>query len=300
MPADPTALSTPTGRFAPTPSGPLHFGSLIAALASFLSARARSGRWELRIDDLDRRRCREEAVPGILRTLEAFELHWDGEVTYQSRCTGRYREALDRLRRDGLIYPCACSRREVGGQRYPGTCRTGLPPGRHARALRVRVDSNPTRVDDALQGLLVRDLAAELGDFIVYRADGVHAYHLATVVDDAAQGVTEIVRGADLLESTLPQIHLQRCLDLPVPRYAHVPVATTAAGLKLGKQTGARALDPSRSAQTLAAALDFLGQPLPASLDGAPVRESLDWAVAHFSLEAIPRIRSREAVPGQA
>jgi len=258
-----------TGRFAPSPTGPLHFGSLVAALASWLDARAAGGRWLLRIEDLDRGREQPGAAAEIQRALESFGLDWDGEVVFQSRRGARYEEALRRL--GEKVYACGCSRREIadstlslaadGAVIYPGTCRAGLPPGKTARALRVRTDGPPIRFVDRVQGPQEQDVAREVGDFVLRRADGPFAYQLAVVVDDAEQGVTDVVRGADLLDSTPRPILLQRLLGLPTPRYLHVPVAVDAAGEKLSKQTGALPV-----ATSIRKALAFLGQPETESL----------------------------------
>ena len=265
------------GRFAPSPTGPLHFGSLVAAVASWLDARAAGGRWLVRIEDLDRPRVQPGADHEILRTLAALGLGWDGEVLYQSRREALYREALDKLR--GHTYWCGCSRREIadsslglavdGARIYPGSCRAGLGAGKAARALRVRVPDSEIAFLDRVQGPQRQSLAREVGDFVLYRADGLFAYQLAVVVDDAAQGVTDVVRGADLLDSTARQIHLQRLLGVPTPRYLHVPVAVNAKGEKLSKQTGARPIDVRRAGDELRAALRFLGQPESASLEEA-------------------------------
>ena len=251
------------GRFAPSPSGPLHFGSLVAALASWLDARAAGGRWLVRIEDLDQPRVQPGAADDILRTLERLGLYWDGEVIFQSRRAPVYEEALSRLRD---TYLCGCSRREIadsavslaadGAQVYPGTCRAGLAPGRAARSLRVRVAGSVSFLD-RVQGRLAQDLTREVGDFVLRRADGQFAYQLAVVVDDAAQEVSDVVRGADLLDSTPRQIYLQRLLGFPTPRYLHVPVALDAAGDKLSKHAGARPIGKD----DLQRALRFLGQP---------------------------------------
>ena len=256
------------GRFAPSPTGPLHFGSLVAALASWLDARAAKGRWHVRIEDLDRPREQEGAAEDILRTLERLGLYWDGPVIFQSRRTALYEEALQALRTQ--TYPCGCSRREIadsslgqttdGAQIYPGTCRAGLPPGKSARALRVRTGPEKIAFHDRVQGIQEQVLAAEVGDFVLYRADGQFAYQLAVVVDDAGQSITDVVRGADLLDSTARQIHLQRLLGDAEPRYMHVPVAVNAGGEKLSKQTGAQPVDPTGGHEVLAEALRFLGQ----------------------------------------
>jgi len=259
------------GRFAPSPSGPLHFGSLVAALASWLDARAAGGRWLVRIEDLDRPRVQPGAADEILRTLERLGLCWDGEVIFQSQRGTLYEQALSRLRD---TYLCGCSRREIadsamslaadGAQIYPGTCRAGLSVGRSARALRIRVEGSIT-LRDRVQGELTQDLGREVGDFVLRRADGQFAYQLAVVVDDADQNVSDVVRGADLLDSTPRQIYLQRLLGLATPRYLHVPVATDARGDKLSKHAGARPIDR----EDLQRALRFLGQPPSATLDDA-------------------------------
>lgn len=290
------------GRFAPSPTGPLHFGSLVAALASWLDARAAGGRWILRMEDLDKPREQPGAADAILRQLEALGLSWDGPVLVQSRREARYREALDRLARSGLTYPCACSRREIadsalgidGAHIYPGTCRTGLPPGRPARAMRLRTSGEPIRFVDRVQGECRQNVEHEVGDFVVMRADGLFAYQLAVVVDDADQGITDVVRGADLLDSTARQILLQRDLGYATPRYAHVPVAVNAAGEKLSKQTGAAAIDAAQGARALARALVFLGHPPPIDL---PSRDLLSWARAHWDIRRVPRARLLSAPP---
>jgi glutamyl-Q tRNA(Asp) synthetase len=261
------------GRFAPSPTGPLHIGSLIAAVASWLDARAAGGRWLVRMEDLDAPRCLPGAADAILRALERLGLWWDGEVLYQSRRLERYREALAKLH--AHTYWCGCTRREIadsslglavdGAHIYPGTCRAGTPRAR--RALRVRTSAAAIRFDDRVQGAQEQVLERDVGDFVLYRADGLYAYQLAVVVDDAEQGVTDVVRGADLLDSTPRQIYLQGLLGIPTPRYLHVPVAIDATGEKLSKQTGAAPIDASREA--LRRALVFLGQPRADTLDEA-------------------------------
>ena len=256
------------GRFAPSPTGPLHFGSLVAALASYLEAKAAGGRWLLRMEDLDRPREQPGAADAILRALDRFGLAWDGPVQYQSARRDRYRAVLEDLARRGLAYPCGCTRKELedsvlaldGARVYPGTCRLGLAPGKSARALRARTHRAPIAFEDRFQGRREQDVEREVGDFVLRRADGLVAYQLAVVVDDWDQGVTDVVRGADLLDSTARQIHLQRLLGAPTPRYAHVPVALNAAGEKLSKQAGARPLDLADPRAELARARRFLGQ----------------------------------------
>ena len=290
------------GRFAPSPSGALHFGSLVAAVGSFLDARAHGGRWLLRIEDVDTPRTVPGAAAGILATLERFGFEWDGAIVRQSERGEAYAAALERLRAAGLAYPCACTRRELAGQplardgsrRYPGTCRDGLPPGRTGRAWRVRAEG-VVRFCDAVQGEQEIDLAADAGDYVVKRADGLFAYQLAVVVDDAEAGVTHVVRGADLLDSTARQIHLLGLLGHPVPAYAHLPLATNAAGEKLSKQTLARAIDAHPPQSALLAALRFLGHNPPDMPAAAPLAETWAWAQAHWSLAAVPSRRQAVA-----
>lgn len=305
-PPSPTQLSrfTPAlagayrGRFAPSPTGPLHFGSLIAALGSFLDARAHGGQWLVRIEDLDSPREQAGAGNSILRSLEALGLNWDGAVLYQHTRLDAYQSALDTLLRKGRAYPCGCSRREIAdssvrrldGPVYPGTCRNGLPPGKTARAVRVRIPGKQIlEFDDELQGTIRQHLANDIGDFILRRADGYFAYQLAVVVDDAFQHISHVVRGADLMLSTPRQIYLQRLLGLPTPIYMHLPAVLNAAGEKLSKQTGAAPLDVSRPTATLFKALEVLHQsPLPALLRGSPA-DLLCWATAHWKVKSIGR-----------
>lgn len=259
------------GRFAPSPTGPLHLGSLVAALASWLDARAHGGRWLLRMEDLDGPREMPGAARAIIETLAACGLVADEELVWQGRRGAAYEAAFGVLQTQGAVYPCACTRREIAdsvlnlrehayGRElvYPGTCRPGLPAGRAPRAWRVRVPALEIAFDDVLQGPQRQDLALDVGDFVIRRADGPWAYQLAVVVDDGEAGVTHVVRGADLLDSTPRQIFLQRLLGLPQPVYAHVDVVTSASGEKLSKQTGARAVGPEDAPAALAQAAAFL------------------------------------------
>jgi len=279
-------MSEYVGRFAPSPTGPLHFGSLVAALASYMEARAARGKWLLRMEDLDRAREVPGAADQILRALERLGFEWDGPVLWQSARLERYCAVLEDLSRRGFTYPCSCSRKELedsglaidGSRIYPGTCRRGLAPGKSPRALRLRTHATPIGFDDLIQGPVQQRVEREVGDFVLQRADGVYAYQLAVVVDDFDQGVTDVVRGADLLDSTARQIHLQRILGARTPRYAHVPVAVNAAGEKLSKQTGAAPLDLADPHRELARARRFLGQ-----------REE-DW-----DLGRVPRVRGLTA-----
>ncbi|WP_232468079.1 tRNA glutamyl-Q(34) synthetase GluQRS [Bordetella genomosp. 13] len=261
------------GRFAPSPSGPLHAGSLVAALASWLDARAQRGRWLLRIEDVDAPRTVEGAAQRIMAQLQELGLHWDGDVMWQSRRGAAYQQAFNSLAARGLVYGCGCTRREIadsqprggeagvdGERPYPGTCRNGLQPGRQARAWRLRVPPGVEHFHDRWLGPQQQDVAQAVGDFALRRADGLWAYQLAVVVDDGAQGVTDVVRGADLLSSTARQRVLARLLDLPVPRVMHVPlVVDPTSGLKLSKQNGAAALDTARPLDTLQQAWRDLG-----------------------------------------
>ena len=268
--------SSHTGRFAPSPTGPLHLGSLVAALGSWLFARAKGGRWLVRMEDLDTPRVVPGAADDILRTLERLGLTWDGEVIAQSSRMALYDTAFEDLLGRKEIYACACSRADLlraasAPDRadplppgvYPGTCRSGLPPGKTARAFRFRVPPGLFTFKDLLFGSLSENLETSVGDFVVKRADGPYAYQLAVVVDDAAQGVTEVVRGADLLDSTARQIALQRALGLPTPSYAHLPLVVGPDAKKLGKRDGALALetlDETRLRAAFAFALSALGQ----------------------------------------
>jgi glutamyl-Q tRNA(Asp) synthetase len=255
------------GRFAPSPTGPLHFGSLVAAVASWIDARAHGGQWLVRIEDVDATRTVKGADDAILRTLEALGLTWDGEVQWQSRRSAHYEAALERLRAAGYVYRCRCSRKEIAdsglvgleGAIYPGTCRRlGLPAGASLAERVIAPSARVTFVDRAI-GAVSQDVAADIGDFVVRRRDGLFAYQLAVVVDDALQGVTHVVRGADLLWSTPRQIFLQRALGYPTPRYLHFPVVTNAAGEKLSKQAGAAAIDLANGVGLVREALAFLG-----------------------------------------
>ena len=291
--------ATTCGRFAPSPTGPLHFGSLVAALASLLCARRRGGRWLVRIEDLDTPRNVAGAADAILRDLARLALYWDGEVTWQSARTDLYRQALATLADRGWTFQCGCTRRDLVGGPYPGTCRDGLPPGRVARSVRLRVPAGDIEFHDAIQGPTAQRLEREVGDFVVMRADGIVAYHLAVVVDDAEQWVGEVVRGCDLLESTPRQILLQRALGLPTPRYAHLPVAVDASRNKLSKRSLAQPVGGRPPGAVLVDALDFLGQRPPRALVRASAGEVLAWAIAHWSPDRVPRRRTAPA-PGYA
>jgi glutamyl-Q tRNA(Asp) synthetase len=292
------------GRFAPSPTGPLHLGSLVAAVGSYAMARRAGGRWLLRIEDLDRPRVVPGVVDDMLRTLEGLGFHWDGEVVYQSRRLEAYHAALDKLIELGFAYPCGCSRAEIAliasaphgeeGLAYPGICREGLSPGKTKRAVRVKVSDEVILFEDCVMGRYSQALSASCGDFVVQRADGPFAYHLAVVVDDAAAGVNQVVRGADLLFSTPRQIYLQKILGFPTPAYCHLPLVANPDGSKLSKRDSAVSLSAgldlaAEGGMLVFAALEFLGQSPPDNLRRAPGGELLAWAVAAFEPGLIPR-----------
>jgi len=277
------ARAPATGRFAPSPTGPLHFGSLVAALASAVDARASGARWIVRVEDVDEPRAVPGAEHDILATLARYGFAHDGEIVRQSERTQRYAQALERLGARGWLYACACTRRDLesaplapSGERvYPGTCRRGVPPGRTANALRVRVGAEPIAYVDRLQGMQRQDLAREVGDFVVRRADGLAAYQLAVVVDDALAGVTEVVRGDDLLPSAARQFLVQEALGLAHPTWFHVPLVVDEGGRRLAKRTDALALSTLRA-------------------QGRDPRELVSWVARSSGIERAERGTPRE------
>ncbi|WP_127202747.1 tRNA glutamyl-Q(34) synthetase GluQRS [Neisseria meningitidis] len=287
-----------TGRFAPSPTGLLHIGSLLTAAASYADARSNGGKWLVRMEDLDPPREMAGGASHILHTLEAFGFEWDGEVAYQSRRYALYEEPLCRLKPAGLVYPCHCSRKDwqAGARRgadgfvYNGRCRhPGQRPalqGKHP-AWRIRVPDRDIGFSDGIVGGYAQNLAGDIGDFVLLRADGYWAYQLAVVADDAEQGVTHIVRGQDLLVSTPRQIYLQQCLGVPTPQYAHLPLLTNAQGQKWSKQTLAPALDLNRREQLLRQVFRYLN--LPEAPEADRPAELLDWAVAHWDMGKVPK-----------
>jgi len=286
------------GRFAPSPTGPLHFGSLVAAVGSYCLARREGGLWLLRMEDLDPPRVVPGSADEILSTLEKLGLHWDGEVVWQSQRTEAYAAAVEQLRSRGLVFDCACTRKEIllsaphpgeEGPVYPGTCRDGLRAGRKPRALRIEVPQEQVCFHDGVFGPQQQVLSEAVGDFVLKRADGLFAYQLAVVVDDAAAGVNQVVRGADLLSSTPRQIFLHACLGSPVPHYVHLPLVVDKAGEKVSKRHGGVRFEQNlQGGASIARALEFLGQAVPKDLIGATSRELLTWAVENFSLKEIP------------
>jgi glutamyl-Q tRNA(Asp) synthetase len=295
-------MSNYRGRFAPSPTGPLHFGSLVAAVGSYLDAKHHQGKWLVRIEDLDTPRTAIGAAAEILNTLEAFGLYWNEEVIYQSQRTPAYEEAFHKLQEIGGLYPCSCSRKEIADsaiQRgdelvYPGTCRNGIAHGKIGRAWRLRVNEATIKFSDRIQENIRQNLAIEVGDFIVKRADGLFAYQLAVVVDDAFQGITHVVRGADLLYSTPRQIYIQQLIGLPTPAYMHLPVAVNGKGEKLSKQTLARPLEKRNAASTLLKALVFLGQQPPAELKLGTTEQILAWAASNWQPDSLLNCRQLE------
>lgn len=280
------------GRFAPSPTGPLHFGSLISALASFLDARAQQGLWLVRIEDIDPPREQAGASTDILNCLEAHGLLWDGPVLYQSQRHDLYREAAQNLVAQHRAFYCTCSRAQLMGQSvYPGLCRAHFVAPVKPHAIRVRVPAEVITFDDAVQGSYSEVLERAVGDFVIFRKEQLPAYQLAVVIDDAAQNVTHVVRGCDLLHNTARQIFLQQCLQLATPQYAHIPVIANPRGQKLSKQTYAPALTAATALENLCAALDFLGQSVPDYRAYRDPESLLGAAIEHWSLARIPRVR---------
>ena len=288
------------GRFAPSPTGPLHFGSLVAAVASYADARHHKGRWLLRIDDVDRTRSRPDAEDRILHGLRIFGMHPDEPVQHQSERTGRYLAILDQLIVQGHAYRCNCSRKSIAaiariggeGPIYPGTCRSHPPDPNTAVAWRVAVNHDPIEFDDRILGAISQNLAMEIGDFVVHRVDGFTAYQLAVVVDDVDQGITDVIRGADLLWSTPRQIHLQRLLGFSSPRYAHIPLVYGQDGHKLSKSDHAHPVDEQNPLRSLSAAWMHLGQSKPPDNLRAGVEAFWDWAISRWNLGRVPHDRN--------
>lgn len=284
------------GRFAPSPTGTLHFGSLVAAVGSYLDAKSNHGDWLVRIEDLDWQREVPDAASEILHTLEKLGMEWDGEVLYQSKRSGIYQNVLDILDKQGLIYPCSCSRREIAdssmigisGPIYPGTCLKNPVPNNKAYAMRICTGDDLIEFNDILQGTYSQKLQHDIGDFVLRRADGVYAYQLAVVVDDAAQNITHVVRGTDLLSSTPRQIFLQRLLGYSTPGYLHLPIVTNAMGEKLSKQTNAAPIDLSNALMQLVDALRFLGQKPPIEMVEGDISSFWQWAGQHWRVDQIP------------
>ena len=284
---------TPVGRFAPSPTGELHFGSLVAAVASFLNAKSRGGRWLVRVEDIDPPREVAGSADRILAGLQRFGLRSDTPVVFQGQRRNEHRVIAEQLVDNGRAFWCGCSRKDLPPSGiYPGTCREGLPPGKRPRAIRLRVHDEPVSFEDRIQGLITDKLAESVGDFVIWRADDLPAYQLAVVVDDAFQGVTEVVRGHDLLGSTARQVYVALCLGLDIPSYAHHPVVVTPDRQKLSKRLDSDPIVSEPRAEVLASALRFLGQPCP---DSMGLGELWTWALDNWELERVPRVASAEA-----
>ena len=284
------------GRFAPSPTGPLHFGSLVAAMGSYLEAKSCRGEWLVRIENIDSPREVTGAAKEILDTLEALGMEWDGEVVYQDQRHEAYQAALTMLEQRSMVYPCTCSRKEIADSgiihreagAYPGTCRAGLSDYRNSASLRVRTHDDPIEFKDTLLGPVRQQLTSTTGDFVLRRADGIYTYQLAVVVDDAAQGITHVVRGSDLLDSTPRQIYLQHLLGYSTPTYMHLPLVTNTQGKKLSKQTRAAAIDLSNPVAQLVSALEFLGQNPPAEMVESSLASLWQWSLPNWTLQRIP------------
>ncbi|RUM51774.1 MAG: tRNA glutamyl-Q(34) synthetase GluQRS [Methylococcus sp.] len=288
------------GRFAPSPTGPLHLGSLLCAVASFVDARHHAGSWHLRIDDLDTPRIQSGATSAILEILESAGLTWDGPVLYQSRQLEKYDAALSCLEQQGLVYACTCSRKalqQLSAQKgtpgvYPGYCSNKDNPPTIAHALRLRTDSTAIGFKDRIQGYQEQDVSHRVGDFIVRRKDRIHAYQIAVVVDDQSQGISHVVRGIDLLESTARQIFLQRKLSLSSPLYAHIPLVVDRQGTKLSKQSGAKGIRNKRVSKVVHDALCLLRHPPPVDMANASSPELLSWAIEIWDIQKLEKLES--------
>lgn len=289
------------GRFAPSPTGPLHFGSLLAAVASYCDAKANQGAWLVRMEDLDQPREIQGAAETILTTLNLFGFVWDGDVMRQSKRSEAYQAAFDQLLKKGLIYPCTCSRKEIAdsssirgieGAIYPKTCLQHPIKNNIKPAYRIKSEDKSIAFLDRIQGEIHQNIANDIGDFVLKRADGFFAYQLAVLIDDAEQGITHVVRGADLLDSTPRQIYLQEKLSLTQPIYAHIPIICNANKEKLSKQTLARAIHHENASELIIKALHFLGQNPEDNLMNAPPNIILEWGIAHWNLNKIPKERT--------
>ena len=294
------AIAQYIGRFAPSPTGPMHFGTLIAAVGSYLQAKTNQGQWLIRMEDVDTTRVVEDSDTQLLNSLEAFGFEWDSEVIYQTTRNVLYSDALERLNQQHLIYPCTCSRKHLASHVdykktgvYPGTCREQSLPFQGEHALRLKVSNTNIRFDDMIMGPQQENLATECGDFVIKRKEGLFAYQLAAVVDDASQGITEIVRGADLLDSTARQIYLQQLLGYKTPTYIHLPLALGDDGNKLSKQSESRAIDNNHPTLALVDALSHLGQQPPESLKNHPLDDIWTWAIQHWDIKTIPQQNKR-------
>jgi len=291
------------GRFAPSPSGPLHLGSLFTALASFLQAHKKKGQWFLRIDDVDTIRVTNGATDSILKTLEAFSLQWDGEILYQSQQKERYEQAIESLQHQSLLYPCTCSRKQLAKINknkpaiYPGICRRKKPTDtKLPYSLRIRTDDALIGFTDKLQGVISQNIALSVGDFVLKRRDNIYAYHLATIIDDDFLGITEVLRGIDLLDSTPRQLYLQQRLNLKTPEFMHLPVLTDASGIKLSKQRFAKPVSGENPVKMLLTCLELLAQNPPSALSKANKKEILEWAIENWNPSKLSGIKQLDCL----
>lgn len=287
-----TTKDSYVGRFAPTPSGPLHFGSIIAALSSFLESRKHNGKWLLRFDDIDTPRIDKSSYDNIFRALESLNMEWDNSSIYQQNNLPNYQEVIEKLSDLNFLYKCDCPRKLTKGKPYPGTCRDENTHHNKNYALRVKVDDAPVSFIDLIQGEVVQNITTHSGDYIVLRSDRLFSYNLASAIDDS-NGITHVIRGADLLETTPRQIYLQKLLGLKIPIYGHVPVAINAYGQKLSKQHGAQdVLLHYSPPEVLVNTLQFLGQNIGKDMVSADTRTIIDWALENWSLARVPKVAS--------
>ena len=292
--ADTESESGYIGRFAPSPTGPLHFGSLLAALASFLDARANQGKWLMRIEDLDPPREPAGSAELILQQLQDFGMNWDDEVLYQSTRLGAYEEVMGQLQDKGLAYPCDCTRPQIRemGLVYNGSCRERSTPPERPYALRLKTEALEIGFDDKIQGHFSQQLELDAGDFVIRRKDELYAYQLAVVVDDEFQNITHVVRGWDLLDSTPRQIYLQRVLNYQEMSYIHIPIIVDGKGQKLSKQTFAPSIETDRASEAIYKALIFLGQVPPVEIAIERPESQLQWAIANWDSQAVAKVSS--------
>jgi len=284
------------GRFAPSPTGAVHFGTLLAAVGSYLQAKKNNGEWLIRMEDVDLTRKVEGTDTDILHTLEAFGFEWQGEVLYQSAQNEYYEEALQQLIEQSLVFPCTCTRKqlaETGSDIYPGSCRNHKLPEKAEHALRVFAQNIDIKFNDAIMGEQSQNMAQQCGDFIIKRRDDLFAYQLAVVVDDAMQGITEIVRGADLLDSTPRQIYLQQLLGYATPAYCHLPLAVDNNGNKISKSEGAAKIDIKNKEKLLCKTLNFLGQKPPTELSDCSINNIWQWAINNWDINTVPHNKRR-------
>ena len=288
MPND--KLTIYKGRFAPSPTGPVHFGTLVAAVGSYLQAKKNNGDWLIRMEDVDITRKVDGADTDILKTLEAFGFEWDGKIIYQSEQTAHYEQSLEQLISQSLIFPCLCSRKQLSTSDsaiYPGTCRSRQLPEKNEHALRLLANDKTICFEDAVMGQQSQNIKRQCGDFVIRRRDGLFAYQLAVVVDDALQNITEIVRGADLLDSTPRQIYLQQLLNYPTPDYCHLPLAIDVSGDKISKSEGATKINLQHKEQQLISVLSFLGQNPPEDLAQSSINDIWSWATEHWDITQV-------------